>query len=134
MHRRSPRFSIASRLSSFRYAFRGLWLVVTTQPNARLHAAAAAAVSLLGLAVQLSRLEWCAVLLAIGLVWMAEALNTALEQLGNAITTQSHPYIRNAKDIAAAAVLIAAAIACLVGSVVFTPHLLTLFIRWGGGL
>ena len=68
-------------------------------------------------------LEWCAVILAIALVWTAEALNTALERLTDLVSPQHHPLAGQAKDIAAGAVLIAAIGAFCVGLVVFLPRL-----------
>ncbi len=112
-----------SRLQSFRHAFEGLRTLWTTQPNVRIHAAATAAALALGLLADLTRPEWCAILLAIALVWIAEALNTALEFLADAAVPDLHPLVKKAKDVAAAAVLIAAACAVAVGVVIFRPHL-----------
>jgi diacylglycerol kinase (ATP) len=77
-----------------------------------------------GLILGLSRLEWCAVVLACAAVWSAEALNTALELLADATTQEMHPLIGQAKDVAAGAVLVTAIGAAVVGLLVFGPHLL----------
>ena len=116
-------FSFTARLHSFRYALAGLRTLLLTQHNAWLHAAATAAVVATGLVLGLSRAEWCWLVLAMTLVWMAEALNTALEFLADAVTQEFHPLILQAKDVAAAAVLIAAIGALLIGLLVFGPHL-----------
>jgi len=115
-------FSFTARLHSFRYALAGLRTLLLTQHNAWLHAAATAVVVVAGLVLGLSLAEWCWLVLAMTLVWMAEALNTALEFLADAVTQEFHPLILQAKDVAAAAVLIAAIGALLIGLLVFGPH------------
>jgi diacylglycerol kinase (ATP) len=115
-------FSFAARGRSFRYAFRGLWLTLRGQHNAWIHTFATFAVVLLGLVFRLTRLEWCAVILACAAVWTAESLNTAIEYLADATKSEIHPLIANAKDVAAGAVLAAALAAVAVGILVFLPH------------
>lgn len=110
------------RLKSFVYALQGVAHLVRTQPNARLHLLAAVLVCSVGGYVGLSRAEWVWVVVAITLVWSAEAFNTALEQLADALHPQQHPGIGRAKDGAAAAVLIAALGAAVIGLLVFVPH------------
>ena len=68
-------------------------------------------------------LEWCAVVLALALVWAAEGLNTALEQLTDLVSPAFHPLAGKAKDIAAGAVLLASAGAFLVGLFISLSHL-----------
>jgi len=113
----------AGRARSFACAFRGLFLLVATQRNARIHAVATVAVIILGVAAGLTRTEWCMIVLAIAGVWCAEALNTAVEFLGDAVTREQHPLIGKAKDVAAGAVLVAAIAAVIVGVFVFGAHL-----------
>ena len=79
-----------------------------------------------GLFFQLSRAEWCWIVLAIAIVWTAEALNTAFEFLADAASPSFHPIIRDAKDVAAGAVLVTAVAAVIIGVIVFLPHLCTL--------
>ncbi|MDZ4076279.1 MAG: diacylglycerol kinase family protein [Hylemonella sp.] len=116
-------FSFTARLHSFRYALAGLRTLLLTQHNAWLHAAATVLVTGAGLYFGLSLAEWCWLVLAMTMVWMAEALNTALEFLADAVTQEFHPLILQAKDVAAAAVLIAAIGALVIGLLVFGPHL-----------
>ena len=78
----------------------------------------------LGLRVGLSRVEWSLVVLAMIVVWTAEALNTALEALCDVASPAAHPLVERAKDIAAGAVLVAAVGAAIVGLLIFGPHLL----------
>ena len=120
--RRFSRFFIG-RARSFGCAFRGLVLLLATQRNARIHAVATVAVIILGVATGLSRVEWCVIIFACAGVWCAEALNTAVEFLGDAVTREQHPLIGKAKDVAAGAVLVAAIAAVIAGGFVFGAHL-----------
>jgi diacylglycerol kinase len=113
---------MAGRLQSFRYAGRGV-LRLLAEPNARLHALAAFLAVALGSVMRLSAVEWALVALAIALVLAAEALNTALESLADAAVPDRHPLVAAAKDLGAAAVLIAALGAVAVAVCVFVPHL-----------
>ncbi len=93
-----------------------------SQPNARIHCAMAIMATALGLWLNISRLEWSAIAIAIGLVMCAEAMNTALEHAVDLASPQWHAMARDAKDVAAAAVLIASVAALAVGLLVFSPH------------
>lgn len=115
--------SPARRLRSFGHAFRGLAYLLRSQPHARLHALATVGVIGLAWYLKVGRGEWLALMLAVGLVWTAEALNTALEALADAVHPEQHPLIGRAKDAAAAGVLISALAALAVGALVFIPRL-----------
>lgn len=118
------RFSVASRLESFRCAFRGVGTLLASQHNTRIHLLATVCACGLGLLIGISRLEWVAIAVAIVMVWVAEALNTAFEFLCDVASPEFHPLIQKAKDVAAAAVLLSAAGAAVIGLIVFVPHLL----------
>ncbi|NPA27308.1 MAG: diacylglycerol kinase family protein [Chloroflexi bacterium] len=121
----SPVQAELSRLArAFRYAGRGWLYVLRTQRNARWHLAATLGVGLAGWWFSISRLEAGLLILAIGLVWAAEALNTALEALADRCAPEPHPLVAAAKDAAAAGVLAAALSAIGVGIAVFGPYLL----------
>jgi diacylglycerol kinase len=113
----------ASRLASFRHAFAGWWYMLRTQRNAWIHAAISTAVFAVGLWLKLGRLEWAILLLTVALVWMAEFVNTALEALVDLASPDLHPLAKVGKDVAAAAVLVGAATAVLVGVLVLGPPL-----------
>jgi len=113
---------LTGRLRSFRYAGRGLARLLG-EPNARIHALAAVLAVALGAFVRLSTTEWALVALAIALVFSAEAVNTAVESLADAAVPERHPLVGTAKDLGAAAVLLAALGAVAVGGCVFVPHL-----------
>lgn len=114
---------------SFGYALRGLAILVRTQANARIHAAATVLVVAAGFALRISPGEWCALLAAVGLVWLGEGLNTAIETLTDLVSPESHPLAGRAKDVAAGAVLCAALTAFVIGAVVFLPRLAELLAR-----
>jgi diacylglycerol kinase (ATP) len=95
-----------------------------TQHNAWIHLAATAVVIAAGAVCALSRWEWAWLILAIGLVLAAEAMNTAVEALADALSPEFNEGVGRAKDVAAAAVLILAIAAALIGALVFLPHLL----------
>ena len=110
-------------VASFGYAFQGIVALLRSQANARIHFAATVAVVVAGFYFGITRLEWCALVAAIGIVWTAEGLNTAIECIVDLVSPGQHPLAGRAKDIAAGAVLIAALIAAIIGALVFIPHL-----------
>lgn len=118
---------LRARLQSLAFAAAGLRALLQHEPNARIHAAATLAVIALAAALGLSAVEWALLALAVGGVWCAEALNTALECLCDVASPGPHELIRRAKDVAAAAVLVASMAALAVGALVFMPHLVALW-------
>ena len=125
-----PPFRWRARAASFRHATRGVVDLVRTQHNARLHLAATIGVVLGGTVLRVDRQDWALVALATAGVWTAEALNTALEFLADALHPEHHPLVGRAKDAAAAGVLLASAGAIVVGLLVFGPPLLEWFVTW----
>jgi diacylglycerol kinase len=114
---------VKKRIESFKYAFQGGAALVSTQANARLHLLATILVCGLAIMCRITALEWMALVMVIALVWIAEALNTAIEFLADEVTLERKPRIRQAKDISAFAVLVAAFCAAIVGALIFIPHL-----------
>jgi diacylglycerol kinase len=110
-------------VTSFRYAFAGLAYLVRSQPNARIHLAIAAAVVLLGLWLDLPVRDWAVIVVTVGLVFSAEAFNTALEAVVDLASPGPHPLARAAKDVGAGAVTIAALAAVVVGLLILGPPL-----------
>src|SRR5512143_1590187 len=109
-------------LKRFAYAVQGVAFLVRSQANARIHLLATGLVCALGVHLRLARGGWLWLIAAIVLVWGAEAFNTALEQLADAVHPARHPGVGRAKDLAAGAVLIAALGAAIIGALVFVPH------------
>jgi len=112
-----------SRALSFRYAFAGWWFVIRTQRNAWIHAVVSIAVVIVSFWLGLSAHEWAVIVLAIALVWTAEFLNTALEAVVDLASPQQHFLAKVGKDVGAAAVLIAAGSAALIGFLILGPPL-----------
>ena len=112
-----------TRAASFGFAIRGLQALLAAEPNARIHLLATVAALALGAVLHLAPLEWCAVVAAIALVWMAEALNTAVETICDLVHPEHHPLVARAKDVAAAGVLCAALAAAAIGALVFGARL-----------
>jgi len=114
---------LLARGRSFGFAWNGLVALLRTQWNARIHAVATAVVIIAGIVLDVSRTEWCLLVLAMGLVWAAECINTAIEALADTVSTAHHPGIGRAKDVAAGAVLVSAATAVVIGLMVLGPKL-----------
>jgi diacylglycerol kinase (ATP) len=112
-----------SRIASFRHAFAGLAHVLRTQRNAWIHAVASLAVVLLAFWLRLSLTHWALLFLAMALVWMAEFVNSALEATVDLASPDVHPLAKVGKDVGAAAVLIAALAAAVVGFLILGPPL-----------
>lgn len=115
---------IRSRLRSFGYALRGWEYVLRTQRNTWIHAVINIVVFVLGFWLRINLHEWALLILAMGLVWMAEFMNTALEAVVDLATDEDHPLAKVGKDVGAAAVLIAALAAILIGLLVLGPKIL----------
>ncbi len=120
---------LASRARSFRYAFSGWWFVIRTQRNAWIHAVVSVVVVILAVWLRLSTRDWAAIIIAIAMVWTAEFINTALEAVVDLATDHEHRELaRVGKDVGAAAVLIAATSAALIGILILGPPLVKLLI------
>jgi len=124
------RLTLIRCLHSFGPAIAGLRDLVATQPNARVHAGFAVAAVGMGFWLKIPPVEWAAVLLCIGLVFMAEALNTALELLADAVHPARHPLVGRAKNCAAGAVLVCALASSVIGAILFGPRLWALLQSW----
>jgi diacylglycerol kinase (ATP) len=122
--------TFTGRIRSVRCAVVGVRLMVSSQHNAWIHAAATMAVVAVGLSFGLTRAEWCWIVLAVISVWTAEALNTAFEFLTDMASPQFHPLAAKAKDVAAGAVLITAVGSVMIGLLVLGPYAMAMINRW----
>jgi diacylglycerol kinase (ATP) len=120
---KSNKFSLKSRFRSFIFAFRGLWSLLKNEHNSRIHLLAAIAATTLGIILKINPFEWSLLVLVIGIVFLTELLNTSLETLADLVNPEWDEGIRNAKDYAAAAVLISAIISLVVGGLIFIPKI-----------
>jgi len=109
-----------ARAGSFRYALRGLAHLFIQEHNMRIHLAATAVVIIAGCIRHLDLKGWTAICIAIALVWITEALNTAVEMMCDLFgRNMYHPTIKIIKDIAAGAVLIATILSVIIAGFVF---------------
>ena len=117
-------FTFTGRIRSFTHALHGIAMTLRSQHNAWVHAVATIVAIIASIALGISRTEWCLITFAIAGVWVAEAMNTAFEFLCDVASPEFHPTVKQAKDVAAGAVLISAIAAVAIGLLVFGPRLL----------
>ncbi len=115
-----------SLLAAFRNAANGLLFMIRTQRNARIHLAVGVLVVLAGFLMKISLVEWCIIVLVIGMVIAAEGVNTAIEKSVDLASPEYNENARNAKDVAAGAVLLTAIAAVITGLLIFLPKFLAL--------
>lgn len=118
---------VKGRIRSFRYAFRGAWLLIRTEHSIMVQLFVAFLVCIAGFLVNLSSIEWILQILAIAVVLVAEALNTAVEKLCDFVHPDHSEHIGMVKDISAGAVAFAALAAVLIGMIIYLPKLQVLF-------
>jgi diacylglycerol kinase (ATP) len=119
-----------SRGHSFKAAFNGLWYVIRTQRNAWIHIVISTAVFVTGIWLRLNLRDWAVLMLTIATVWTAEFINTALEAVVDLASPAQHPLAKMGKDVGAAAVLIAALAAIIVGILILGPPLWVKLSAW----
>jgi diacylglycerol kinase len=118
----------ARRATGFRAAFSGLRRLATSERHFQLHLIAATCAVILAAFLGFSPLEWSILTVTIGLVLVAEGLNSAIERAIDTTMPSFHPLAKAAKDIAAAAVLIAALVSVIVGLLLYAPKLWALLV------
>ena len=123
---RARRVDLRRTLYSFRHAGRGIAWALSTQANLRVHFFAAVVVLIGALLLRFSAIEFVGLVLCFAVVIAAELFNTALEVLIDYAWPEHHPMIGRAKDVAAAAVLMAAVGAAVVGILLFARHIVHL--------
>ena len=121
------KFTISGMIRSIGYGARGIYVVVSSQPNAWIHTVATILVVIAGLYFGFTNIEWVLLVGTIVLVWAAESLNSALEFLADLVSSEYHPLIRKAKDAAAGGVLITAIGSVIIGILIIGPYILELF-------
>ena len=116
-------FSLVNRFKSFTYAWSGIKELLRTEHNTWVHLVLTILAVILGFVFNIAIGEWTALIICMTMVWIAEIFNTCIEKLLDFISTDRHPQIKNIKDMAAAAVLIASWAAIIVGAIVFIPKI-----------
>ena len=114
---------IVKSIKSFKYAFRGIWLVFKNENNAKIHLLATMLTIGGGLYLKIEKIDWLFISLAIALVWIMETINSAIEKLVDLTSPDFNPKAGAIKDMAAGAVLFAAFFAVILGLLVFAPYL-----------
>lgn len=115
--------------SSVRHALRGVRVVFHAEQNFRIQVAVGALVLILAAMVDVRSYEWILLILLIGAVLTLELINSIIERLADAFKPRLHPFVKDIKDIMAAAVLIASLIAAAIGMTIFYPYLFVLVSR-----
>ena len=110
----------------FLNAFRGLYVISRTTRHLFIHIVTALVVIVLGFYLGVSDLEWVALVFAIGFVLVVESLNTAIEIDIDLTSPEYHPFARDTKDVAAAAVLLSVFLAIVVGLIIFLPKIISI--------
>ncbi len=116
------RGEFAKFIAGFGYAFHGLWYALRTQRNARVHLGVAIVVTIAGIFLRVSTVEFALLYVAITVVFIAEMFNTVFEMCVDLVQPDYHPLARIAKDVAAGAVLLSAMLAVVIGIFVLGPH------------
>lgn len=117
------RFSVRARLRSIQHAIAGFRAFLHREPNAKIHLSCTLLAAGAALLLKVSRLEALVLVLVTGFVWAAELFNTAIEKIMDHLSPGRHPAVQFIKDVAAAAVLVAALTALFTGAFVFIPKL-----------
>ena len=112
-------------LRAFGYAWAGMRFLFRHEPNARIHLLLALIAAALAWWLDFSATEWALLMLAIGMVLAAEAMNTAIEALTDLVAPQFHPQAQMAKDVAAAGVAVTALAAVLMALFIYLPKLVS---------
>jgi len=119
-------FSIMKRLKSFSYAFRGILTMLRNEHNSRIHLLWTVIALAFGFIYNIAAIEWMILIILLGLVWFAELINSAIEELANEVDEKHNKRIGLVKDYASGAVLIAALVSFVVGLIIFVPKVFAL--------
>ena len=117
---------IRGRVRSFKFAFRGLWLLIKTEASIKVQLVLGILITVLGWVMDLSSVEWLFQISAIGVVLTTESLNTAIEKLCDFVNPHYNERIGFIKDIAAGAVTFAALFAIIVGLIIYLPKFMNI--------
>ena len=122
----NPKQEYKKIINSFKYAIEGLVSSFKTERNMKIHIMAMIIVIALGIFMKLNKIEWCIITIAIVMVISAELFNTAIETVVDMVSPQKNPQAKLVKDIAAAAVLVLAIGAAVIGIIIFGSKIVTI--------
>ncbi|WP_345239738.1 diacylglycerol kinase family protein [Pontibacillus salipaludis] len=111
------------KLIGFSFAFQGLWEVLKTERNFRIHLSVSTIVVLAGLFFDLAAWEWVAVITIMAMVIILEMINSVIERIMDFLSPEQHPLVGEIKDISAGAVLVAALASVIIACIIFLPKL-----------
>jgi diacylglycerol kinase len=114
-------------LKSFGFAINGLASLLKNEHNSRIHLFAAIVAIVIGLFLKINLYEWVLITIVIGLVFVTELINSAIESIAERVDPGWNEFIGKAKDYSAAAVLVSAIIALITGCIIFIPKILCVF-------
>ena len=114
-------------IKSFTYALRGLFKTFHEEQNLQIQTISAIIAVVLGWLFRISQQDWLALILAVGLVLILEIVNSAVERVTDVLKPRINTYVKEIKDIMAAAVMLASITALAVGLVIFIPRIFALF-------
>lgn len=114
---------IKKHLNSYVFAFRGIGLALRYEVNMTLHLVATLGVISMNFLLNVDRNDWIFTLILIGVVWMSEIFNTSIEKLADRVSKDHDDLIRQAKDLAAGAVLVVCIVAVICGGFIYYPYL-----------
>ena len=110
-----------NRLKSVKFAVKGFWILVTSENSIIAQVIIAIIMTIVGFVMQISATEWMFQIFAIGLILVAESLNTAIEKMADFIHPDYHKQIGKIKDISAGAAFFAAIFAVIIGLIIYLP-------------
>ena len=115
---------IINRIKSFGFAFKGMIILFKTEASIKVQLTIAVAVTIAGFYFEISKTEWMAQVIMIGLVLSIEGVNTAVEAIADFVHPDYHEKIGLIKDVAAGAVFIAAISALIIAGIIYIPKLM----------
>ena len=113
-------------ISSFKYAFQGMFSALKTERNLKIHVTIIILVIIAGIVLKISKIEWIICIILFGLVIGGEMLNSAIETVVDIAMPDINPKAKFAKDAAAGAVLVFAIASAIIGFMIFGPKLIAL--------
>lgn len=117
----SERNFFLNRIKAIKYAAKGFWILITSEFSVIAQVGIGIVMTIIGFLMHLSATEWLFQIMAIGLILVAESLNTAIEKMADFIHPDYHKQIGRIKDISAGAAFFAAIIAIIIGLIIYVP-------------
>ncbi|WP_046756082.1 diacylglycerol kinase family protein [Kordia jejudonensis] len=114
---------LLGRIRGVGYAFKGAYLLITTEASVKAQFFIGVLVTIAGIYFEISTTEWIVQTLIIGLIMSLEGFNTAVEEIADFIHPEHHKKIGLIKDLAAGAVFIFAIAAIIIGCIIYLPKI-----------